>query len=295
MKYDLRKLAQMVAVARAGSFSGAADELHITQPALSRNVAALEKELGIKIFERGRNGASLTPAGALAVEATEALLREADSLEHNLAMFGTGDAGRLAFGMGPMLGSLILPGLCRELLTQRPLLRLRSVIKPARELQQELLADRIELFYCGAQQISASSFLQVEQIARLPIAHVVRAGHPLAEKRHVGMEEQRSYPLLAGVEMPTATSSGGELVCDNYHILRDATQHSDGIWITSPLMIKTELADGSLHELPLGSDVGTTFTDVCQVSRAGFDLSPAAVHVSDYLHRFFSDKSNVME
>lgn len=288
MKYDLRKLAQMVSVARAGSFSRAAEELHITQPALSRNIAALERELGIRVFERGRAGASLTQVGALAVEAAESLLRHADGLAHNLSLLRSGDAGRLAFGMGPMLGSLVLPGLGREFLSRRPLLRLRAVIKSAEELQRELLNDRIELFYSGIQQLPVSRLLQVEHIARLPIAHVVRAGHPLAVQSRVGSGELQAFPLLSGVEMPTDIAGSGELVCDNYHILREAALHSDGIWITSPLMIEEDLATGALRELRLSSPERTRFTDICQVSRTGFELSPAAEHVRDYLRKRFN-------
>lgn len=292
MKYDLRKLAQMVSVARAGSFSRAAEELHITQPALSRNIAALERELGITVFERGRRGATLTPVGALAVEATEALLRQADSLEHNLELFSQGDAGHLAFGLGPMLGSMVLPGLGREFLSRRPALRLRAVIKPARELLQELLQDRIELFYCGREQLPSSPLISVQSMARMPIAHVVRRDHPLAGRARVKSADLRAYPFLAGVELPTDITSG-ELVCDNYHILRETALHSDSVWITSPRMIEAELAAGSLCRLNLVDRTGVTDTDICQVSRVGFRLSPAAERVRAYMLQFLLEDGDL--
>ena len=65
MDVDLAKLNQLLVIARTGSFSRAAEELRITQPALSRSVAGLEQRFGFRIFERGRGGATPTTVGAL--------------------------------------------------------------------------------------------------------------------------------------------------------------------------------------------------------------------------------------
>lgn len=283
MQIDLRKLAQVVAVARTGSFSRAARELHITQPALSRNIAAVETELGVKIFERGRNGASLTKTGALAVEGATALLQQAEGLAHQLALLGSGDAGQLSFGLGPMLGSLLLPGLSRRFLAERPQLQLRAVSRTALELQRALLDDQIELFYAGTGQLAPSPLLQLEHIVRLPIAYVVRASHPLAGKRRLSNVQLLVYPMLAGAELPQGRAGNGGLVCDNYQVLREATLHSDGIWITSPLMVREELASGEMCELRIDPGERINYTDIGRVSRAGFAPSPGARHLHRYV------------
>lgn len=283
MQIDLRKLTQMVAVARTGSFSLAARELHITQPALSRNIAALERELGIKVFERGRHGASLTTAGALAVESAAALLQQAEGLAHKLALLGSGDAGQLSFGLGPMLGSLLLPGLSRRFLAERPQLQLRAVSRTALELQRALLDDEIELFYAGTRQLTPSPLLQLEHVARLPIVHVVRASHPLAGKRRLSSKRLLEYPMLLGAELPQGRASNGGLVCDNYHVLREVTLHTDGVWITSPLLVREELACGELCELRLTPGERVNYTDIGRVSRSGFTPSPGAGHLHQYV------------
>ncbi len=291
MKYDLRKLEQMVRVARAGSFSAAAAQLYVTQPALSRNIAALEKDLGITLFERGRGGVTLTTEGVLAVEAAEGLLRHADSLAHNLDLLRRGDAGRVAFGLGPLLASLVLSDLAREFLRVRPGLQLRAVVKPAPELLQDLLADRIELLVCGREQLALSPVVSVEPIVRLPIAHIVRAGHPLAGRASVDADTLRAYPFLAGAELPGDLAGGGGLACDNYHILHEVALDSDAVWLTYPHMVQPDLAAGRLCELSLGSDLHVTHTEICCVSRAGFDLSPAARHVLTYVQSYLSSPS----
>ncbi|HJY01836.1 MAG TPA: LysR family transcriptional regulator, partial [Streptosporangiaceae bacterium] len=85
MDVDLRKLRYFAAVARHRNFSRAAQELHIAQPVLSRQIRALESELGAVLFVRDRNGAQLTPAGTqLALEA-EPLLAAAEALRRRVA------------------------------------------------------------------------------------------------------------------------------------------------------------------------------------------------------------------
>ena len=288
MNYDLRKLAQMVAIADAGSFSKAAEQLHITQPALSRNIAALEKELGTRIFERGRSGASLTEAGSQAVDSVRSLLRQADALAHNLSLYQKGNAGKVSFGMGPLVGSLVLPGLSAEFLQHRPGLRLRAVIKSSPELLQELLQDRLELFFCGREQLPASALLQVESIANLPIAYVVRVDHPLLGNGPVSLRQIQAYPLLAGRELPPDFTGGGELTCDNYHILRETTQCTDGVWITSPYMIPNELQSGQLRILDVIDSAHMSATEICLVRRPRFQLSPGAAQVLAFVKNFLT-------
>jgi DNA-binding transcriptional LysR family regulator len=81
MEIDLTKFAYLVTIARTRNFSRAADELRITQPALSRSVAAVEQRFGFKIFDRGRGGVSITPLGALVLKDAETLLRDARAKE----------------------------------------------------------------------------------------------------------------------------------------------------------------------------------------------------------------------
>ena len=108
---ELTRLRHILAVARTGSFSRAAEEERITQPALSRSIAAFEQRHGVILFDRGRGGAHPTPAGRLVIEQARRLLSATNDLERSLRLYGTGEAGRLAFGLGPLLASLFLPGL----------------------------------------------------------------------------------------------------------------------------------------------------------------------------------------
>ncbi|WP_307834084.1 LysR family transcriptional regulator [Paractinoplanes lichenicola] len=86
MDLDLRRLRHFLAVADTLNFGRAAETLHLAQPALSRSVAALERELGVKLFDRSRAGTSLTPAGKLLHDEARVLLRSTDALQRRLVV-----------------------------------------------------------------------------------------------------------------------------------------------------------------------------------------------------------------
>ena len=81
---DLKQLEQLVAIAEAGSLSAAAEQLHLSQPALSRSMQRLEADLGVTLFERSRNRIVLRELGEHAVENAKDLLREAGRFTEDL-------------------------------------------------------------------------------------------------------------------------------------------------------------------------------------------------------------------
>lgn len=84
---DLRHLRYFMAVANTLSFSRAARVLYLSQPSLSQQIANLEKELGVQLFQRDKHTVALTPAGEVLFDRAEKLLAQADSLNRELQMF----------------------------------------------------------------------------------------------------------------------------------------------------------------------------------------------------------------
>src|SRR3954468_1080397 len=89
-----RRLLYFLAVAREGSFSRAADVLHVAQPAVSRQVALLEAEVGVRLLERGPAGVACTEAGALLAARGEELARAVGALRAELDGLRSGARGR---------------------------------------------------------------------------------------------------------------------------------------------------------------------------------------------------------
>ena len=84
MKLTLKLIEQVMALGESGNFAKAAEQLGISQPTLSRNIAALEQDLGLTLFDRGRTGAQATVFGRLLMARGPQVLREAGALHDEL-------------------------------------------------------------------------------------------------------------------------------------------------------------------------------------------------------------------
>lgn len=106
---ELRQLHYTVQVAKELSFSRAAEKLHLAQPSLSQQIAKLENELGIVLFQRTTNSVELTQAGERFVERSQAILDQVEQLKQEMEDITLLKKGRLLVGSMPMTGATILP------------------------------------------------------------------------------------------------------------------------------------------------------------------------------------------
>lgn len=114
---DLRQLRYFLAVVKAGSFSAAARQIHIVQPALTRQIRALEEDVGAKLLHREARGISLTEAGRAFMRDTEAILEQLDQAAEKARKIEQGQVGELMLGVTAM--HLWVPGLMQFLKTFR--------------------------------------------------------------------------------------------------------------------------------------------------------------------------------
>jgi LysR family nitrogen assimilation transcriptional regulator len=124
---EIRSLRYFVHVARARSFSRAALDLRVAQPALSRQIKKLEEEVGAELFLRTARGLEITATGSHLLERAETLIQQmADALEDTRAV-GSGLSGRLAIGVSPATCEVLPPLIARECARRHPHLRLAFV------------------------------------------------------------------------------------------------------------------------------------------------------------------------
>lgn len=277
MEVDLTRLRHIVTIYRLRSFSRAAEELSITQPALSRSIATFEERCGLRIFDRGRSGVVPTAVGEAVVQEAERVLRSVHDLKHNLRLYRGGEAGRIAFGVGPLAASLILPRLSRELLRERPDLRVVTSINSAEQMLQELLADDIEMIFANSWKLDTSPDVVATSIGSIPLAMIVRAGHPLADCKKVSLSDLQDYPNASAVDhaMPGLSNRAGGFVCDNYHILRETVLGTDCTWLAAPGLLAEDLQAGRLCQLEI-ADLGPLHNDLSMIRRRGRTLSPVS-------------------
>ncbi|MCB2077900.1 MAG: LysR family transcriptional regulator [Novosphingobium sp.] len=281
----MRKLRHALAIAECRNFSVAAERLNISQPALSRSIAALENAYGVRIFDRSRSGVFVTMMGQQILTQAEAILRLSRDLDHNMRLYGSGAAGTVRIGFNAMLASLLIPTLGRHVLSAMPQVNLRTDVRALSDLGRSLAANRDELIYCFDFQLAPSDDVMTEPIGSLPLGFIVRSGHPLAGKGPMEIDDLTGYPFISGSEVPhpLRSDASGDFTCNNMHILRDVAHDSDGIWLVTPRFVARELAAGTFVELAVTDKHIPITLPVVQGRLTGRSLSPAAAAVAQVI------------
>lgn len=115
-----RQMQYAVELAKDRNVSQTAERLGITQPALSKHILALEKELGVKLFDRSTNPMSLTAAGEHFVRQAQELLYREDQMLRSLEAYKSGESGRLVIGISPFRSQYMIPDVVRQVREQYP-------------------------------------------------------------------------------------------------------------------------------------------------------------------------------
>lgn len=251
MDISIGKLQQLVTVVRTGSFSKAAIELNISQPALSRSIAAIEERYGFQIFNRMGHGVQLTAAGAQVIELAQPLLQSMRVFDNNLRLFGSGKAGTLTIGMAPLLASQVLAQFAADYFNAASEAHLQVMIRPGADLLDSLKNDAIEMGFIPEGYIDPDPEIEFKPVGRIIPVCVVRNAHPLAGQDNLSLDDLARYPWAGSVAPPTVIKvlNPPQFICDNYHILLDAVINSDLICICSQAFVERQLDDETLRAI----------------------------------------------
>jgi DNA-binding transcriptional LysR family regulator len=192
---DPRRLLTFRAVARAGSFSAAARELSLTQPAVSQQVAALERELGARLLHRGPGGLTLTDAGAVALEHAEALADRLALADAQLAELGD-DTGPLRVGAFPSALATLVPQAIERLGPRR----VEAMEGTIEELAGGVGAGRMHVALCFQDADAPRREypgLRRHDLLVEPFVPVVGPAHRLARRRSIRLRELAHDPWTA--------------------------------------------------------------------------------------------------
>jgi DNA-binding transcriptional LysR family regulator len=187
---SLRRLRYFVTVAEELNFGRAAARLHVAQPVLSRQVAVLERELGVTLFERSARGTALSAAGRALLEDARAVLAGAGTLQRRAARLARGGS-RLAVGFMP---GLVVSPLVSLLAERFPGLDL-EMVRTSWDDQVTMLHDgRIDLSLvrlpAALDGLSTAPLLSEPRVAALP------ASHPLAGQAALSLADLAALDLL---------------------------------------------------------------------------------------------------
>jgi DNA-binding transcriptional LysR family regulator len=186
MTLDPRLLRAFVALAGELHFGRAAASLHVTQPALSQQVARLERQLGVRLFDRTRTRVELTEAGAAMLAAARTAVDAAATVEEIARSHVRGEAGELRLGLSPGAHYVAQP-LLAEFARRRPNVRVRASVDSSGALAEQVADGRLEiaLGFCTEPRDG----VECEWLRAEPVVVAVASDHPLAGRDAVALAE----------------------------------------------------------------------------------------------------------
>src|SRR6266403_1474172 len=192
---ELRQIRSFLSIAETLHFGRTAEVIHLSQPALSLQIRALEDEIGVRLFERNRRKTALTAAGvAFREDATGALLR-LDQAVHKAKLAANGKLGILRIGFISTAGNEIVPTIIRQFreLNAEVEFSLRNVLTT--DQIQKLAAGSLDIGFLRL-PIGGHSELEVVTVHREPFVLVVPSSHKLAKRKRVRLRETSGHDFV---------------------------------------------------------------------------------------------------
>jgi DNA-binding transcriptional LysR family regulator len=255
---DVKRLRVLREVANRGSFSAAAEALYLSQSAVSQQVATLEREVGMTLLERTREGTKPTAAGRVLVEHAEAALARLDEAERELAAIAGLEGGEVQIASFPSASATLLTMAVSEFVVRHPKVRLSVTEAEPEESHPQLRAGEVDLALTfDYPQVPSPEERDVERTLLLTESmHVaLPKGHPLADCARVKMAELSDEVWLSG----DSPSSCGELVqracrdagfdprvgfeSNDYHVLQGFVAAGLGVTLLPDLALPTVRSD----------------------------------------------------
>jgi LysR family transcriptional regulator of gallate degradation len=284
---DPKRLLELLRIAEHGSFTGAADALGVSQPALSNSILVLERAIGAPVLERHRRGATLTDIGRLlashaaAIESVLARAREEVDLKKR------GLDGSLAIGVSPIACVDIVPDAIARLKRDTPNIAVLINERPDDELIEALRSGEIDVMIGPTGLLTDPPDVEREALLSDEFAVVMRERHPLAKRRSLALGELRTAAwimphvhatmrrqieaLFAAENEPWPADC---ISTNSITALKSLLMRSDAVSISSPRLIAVEHAARRLICVKLRQRHFAR--EICLRKRRGATLTPVA-------------------
>jgi DNA-binding transcriptional LysR family regulator len=296
---DVRRLRVLHAVSAYGSVTAAAAALGYTAPAVSQQLAALEREVGMRLTERVGRGIELTPAAGILVAHADALLARLDAAESDLAALRDQVSGRVALAAFPSAGAAIVPPAWAALARSAPQVRLDLVEMEPEESLPAVLRGELDVAVAHEYDLMPrplDPLFERRELLTDPVVLAIRADDPLVvgaggpPAARVELSGLAGRPFLA----PRASTSCAEMIqracaragfvpgivarATDFHVLLSLVAVGAGVALVPRLAVRQLPPQVRLVE-PADPVTRQIFT----VSRRGGDRKPAVRVVLDAL------------
>lgn len=264
---DARKLQHLVEVIDQGSINKAASKLGLSQPAVTKSLRALERELGVTLVERSSTGVTVTEFGRSLYAHARAVAAELDHAQAEIRRLAGGEQGYLRIGTLPSVSGGLVARAMSNLARHRPDLYIRVVEKQNYELLPALRRREFDFVVCLADGTEPEPGIRHRILLHDQLRIVARAGHPLAGRPTVTCADLVEYPWVhpvvgtshrpilrqmfqgSGIEPPQA-----RIECGAVQFAKTVMANSDALGLLPAHVIDPELKAGTLICLPIISD-----------------------------------------
>ncbi|HVV39977.1 MAG TPA: LysR family transcriptional regulator [Nitrobacter sp.] len=194
MDVNLRQMRSFVAVARLGSFTRAAEFLHVSQPTLTVHIKQLEEALGLTLFDRNPRAVNLTRMGRDLLPTFERTLQDLDSMLHDAKAVSTAQRGVVRISVLPSLAASLLPDAIRRFRQQNPGASFAVKDCIAGSLLGLIRSDEVDLGLTGGKV----DFPDIEVLFRASdeMNVVYPEGHPIGRVARINAERLAQFPLI---------------------------------------------------------------------------------------------------
>lgn len=256
---NIRHLRHLIAIAEEGTLQKASDRLHITQPALTKSVQALETSLDARLFERVGRSLRLTDLGAELVRSGKRILRSVHDTEQMVKNWNAGETGRITIGLGPAYTVLLSAKLIETAVTNFDTVQLQLETGNTSSLIARLLDDTVDIAVCDLASPTAHEEIVALDLQPQPIVALVRNGHPLLLERRPSMRSLSGFPVGHspapaqfadfGANLANTSATHGTTLClsENYDALASVTETSDLVTLLPNNLAETYRAGGTLN------------------------------------------------
>lgn len=192
---ELRHLRYVVAAARNGSFSAAANELNVRQPIVSKRIKEVEDELGIPLFDRASTGARLTPSGEDFIVGARRIVEEVQSLKERTKASKSGKLGQVVVGFYKSLSTGRLRMTLREFRQGNPAIDVEPIETSYMELRAGVITGAIDVAVILG-DVGRLNLLDTMALWSEQLVVVLPENHPLAAQKIIYWPELKGERFL---------------------------------------------------------------------------------------------------
>ncbi len=258
---DIRQLKTFVEVATNGSYARTAAIVGVAQSALSRQVSALERAIGDRLFHRTGRGVVLTELGERMLPRARALVADAEAWADAARGERAEPHGEVTLGAVPVASRGLIAAITGEIRNSLPGIRLRALEGYSGQVEEWLASGRVEIGIYN--RYRRGRIANAEVLARTEVHLITRRSHPMARRREVAVRALAEVPLALPVRPNSLTSVLTGLAASQHFeidirfeagstpLIRDVMLASDLATISPREVFSREIAAGELSAIPI--------------------------------------------